>query len=148
MRKKFKIRGWGHKRYPWSAQTRSYTFDDWNQNSNLDGWVCRNDLDCDWIDEKLGCDSRNFSLDSIQVAHIWIVAFLHYEYQILSSCMIAQKFLSNLYISGQLAMERRTARQMLVQGRLCFWFRQWKLYWRYFIITLIFLYGKRRYVIE
>ena len=60
----------------------------------------------------------------------------------ISASVMAQKFLSNLCISGRLAMERRTARQMLMQGRLCFWFRQWKLYWRYFIMTFIFFYGK------
>ena len=68
--KKYKIRGWGHKRYPWSELKRSYTFEDWKQNSDIDGWVCRNDLDCDWIDEKLGCDNRNFLLDSTKVAYI------------------------------------------------------------------------------
>ena len=44
-----------------------YDFDDWNRDAILDGWVCRNDQDCTWIDENLGCNDYEFNLDQIQV---------------------------------------------------------------------------------
>ena len=44
-----------------------YTFDDWNRNAQLDGWVCRSDRDCEWIDPFLGCDDREFQLNRVQV---------------------------------------------------------------------------------
>ena len=74
MRKKFNSKG--SNRYEWSENeyvaipsTRAqwYTFEDWNRNTYEDGWVCRNDLDCDWIDAQLGCDDREFDLSSVQV---------------------------------------------------------------------------------
>ena len=45
-----------------------YSFDDWNRNTHVDGWVCRNDVDCVWIDSNLGCDDREFDLNKIQVS--------------------------------------------------------------------------------
>ena len=44
-----------------------YTFDEWNRNAQIDGWVCRSDLDCEWIDPDLGCDDRQFELSSVLV---------------------------------------------------------------------------------
>lgn len=74
LRKNFKSKGFS--RYEWSenvhiispsTHAQRYTFEDWNRNTYEDGWVCRNDLDCDWIDAQLGCDDREFDLDSVQV---------------------------------------------------------------------------------
>ena len=42
-------------------------FDEWNEYALKDGWVCRNDLDCNWIDQHLGCDDREFQLVQIKV---------------------------------------------------------------------------------
>ena len=44
-----------------------YTFDNWNRNAQVDGWVCRSDRDCEWIDPFLGCDDREFQLNRVQV---------------------------------------------------------------------------------
>ena len=44
-----------------------YTFDDWDRNAQKDGWVCRTDRDCEWIDPDLGCDDRQFELSSVLV---------------------------------------------------------------------------------
>ena len=35
----------------------------------MDGWVCRDDKDCTWIDPNLGCDDREFSLHSVNVRY-------------------------------------------------------------------------------
>merc|ERR1711894_835084 len=43
-----------------------YDFDDWNRDAKVDGWICRNDLDCTWIDRNLGCDDRSFSSSQIR----------------------------------------------------------------------------------
>ena len=45
-----------------------YEFEDWDRNAQIDGWVCRNDEDCTWIDDKLGCDDRDFNLQMITVS--------------------------------------------------------------------------------
>ena len=47
---------------------RDYDFDDWNEGALIDGWVCRNDADCIWIDERLGCNDNGFELDQIKVS--------------------------------------------------------------------------------
>ena len=47
-----------------------YDFDDWDRNAQIDGWVCRNDADCTWIDENLGCDDRDFNLLDITVSSV------------------------------------------------------------------------------
>ena len=60
-----------------SAEEDSFSFDDWSQNANEDGWVCRSDVDCDWIDSNLGCDDREFSNSSIQVKQNEIVANIY-----------------------------------------------------------------------
>ena len=44
-----------------------YEFDDWNRGALLDGWVCRNDSDCTWIDERLGCNDYGFDKNTIKV---------------------------------------------------------------------------------
>jgi len=38
-----------------------FNFDDWDREARVDGWICRNDQDCNWIDDHLGCDDRGFS---------------------------------------------------------------------------------------
>ena len=47
-----------------------YEFDDWNRDALIDGWVCRNDSDCTWIDERLGCNDYGFQLNQIKVIYI------------------------------------------------------------------------------
>ena len=42
-------------------------FDDWNDAALVDGWVCRNDADCTWIDERLGCNDYEFESSTIRV---------------------------------------------------------------------------------
>ena len=46
---------------------REYDFDDWNKGALIDGWVCRNDADCTWIDERLGCNDYGFESNQIKV---------------------------------------------------------------------------------
>ena len=50
-----------------------YDFDDWNRDAKVDGWICRNDLDCTWIDRNLGCDDRSFSSSQIRVGNAFTV---------------------------------------------------------------------------
>jgi len=38
-----------------------FDFDDWDREARVDGWICRNDQDCSWIDDHLACDDRDFS---------------------------------------------------------------------------------------
>ena len=45
----------------------NYGFNEWNRDAQIDGWVCRNDEDCDWIDDHLGCDDRSFSSAGLNV---------------------------------------------------------------------------------
>jgi len=49
----------------------NYGFDDWNRYAQLDGWVCRNDRDCQWIDQFLGCDDREFNLRLVNAPWPW-----------------------------------------------------------------------------
>ena len=44
-----------------------YGFDDWYRSAGIDGWICRNDQDCNWIDDHLGCDDRLFSSTNLKV---------------------------------------------------------------------------------
>ena len=46
---------------------RDYDFDEWNNGALIDGWVCRNDSDCTWIDERLGCNDYGFESNKIEV---------------------------------------------------------------------------------
>ena len=45
-----------------------YDFDDWDKDAQIDGWLCRTDQDCTWIDEHLGCDDREFFSSNIKVS--------------------------------------------------------------------------------
>ena len=47
-----------------------YSFDDWERNAPIDGWLCRSDTDCEWLDSHLGCDDNEFEMSSVQVWHI------------------------------------------------------------------------------
>ena len=53
--------------YYYSGTT--YGFDDWERDAKLDGWICRNDKDCSWIDEHLGCDDRSFYSAKLKVLY-------------------------------------------------------------------------------
>ena len=44
-----------------------YGFDDWYRSAGIDGWICRNDQDCNWIDDHLGCDDRLLSSTNLKV---------------------------------------------------------------------------------
>ena len=44
-------------------------FNDWNSKARLDGLVCRDDTDCMWIDNRLGCDDRGFKRNEIKVVY-------------------------------------------------------------------------------
>ena len=44
-----------------------FGWNQWDQYARVDGWVCRSDKDCTWIDQNLGCDDREFDLNSIKV---------------------------------------------------------------------------------
>ena len=37
----------------------------------MDGWVCRNHTDCQWIDPHLICDDRQFTLTEVKGAWPW-----------------------------------------------------------------------------
>jgi len=48
---------------PFSNEVRedngnNFKFDDWAKAAETDGWICRNHLDCTWIDENLNCADR------------------------------------------------------------------------------------------
>ena len=57
---------------PWTSiyDDEPYPFDDWDRNAKIDGWVCRADEDCEWIDPHLGCDDNEFKMSSIQVYYL------------------------------------------------------------------------------
>ena len=44
-----------------------YSFDAWDRNARKDGWVCRSDEDCEWLDPHLGCDDNEFEMRNVQV---------------------------------------------------------------------------------
>ena len=44
-----------------------YEFNEWYRSARIDGWICRNDQDCNWIDDHLGCDDRSFSSENLKV---------------------------------------------------------------------------------
>jgi len=48
-----------------------YNYNNWNSYARVDGWVCRDDRDCTWIDPYLGCDDREFSVNYINGAWPW-----------------------------------------------------------------------------
>ena len=58
-----------------------YDFDDWDRDAQIDGWVCRKDEDCTWIDDNLGCDDRDFNLLEITVSSVkTIFAFMIFAF--------------------------------------------------------------------
>ena len=44
-----------------------YSFASWDRNARKDGWVCRSDEDCEWLDPHLGCDDNEFEMRNVQV---------------------------------------------------------------------------------
>ena len=48
-----------------------YGFNTWDRNARIDGWVCRNDGDCNWLDKHLQCETNGFSLSQITGAWPW-----------------------------------------------------------------------------
>jgi len=50
---------------------RNYDFDEWDRYARIDGWVCRNDRDCTWMDPNLGCDDRKFAITLINAPWPW-----------------------------------------------------------------------------
>ena len=53
----------------------AYYYNDWERYAKVDGWVCRNDLDCSWLDPNLGCNDREFKLSDIMVKSYTILNF-------------------------------------------------------------------------
>ena len=53
-----------------------FDFDDWDREARVDGWICRNDQDCNWIDDHLACDDRDFSSSRLNVSYMYFnIAF-------------------------------------------------------------------------
>ena len=48
-----------------------YNVDQWLGFAKKDGWLCRNDTDCTWIDRNLGCDDRKFKTTKVFAAWPW-----------------------------------------------------------------------------
>ena len=48
-----------------------HDFNTWDRNARIDGWVCRNDRDCNWLDQHLECEDNGFKLDDIKGAWPW-----------------------------------------------------------------------------
>jgi len=48
-----------------------YTFNDWDRNAKIDGWVCRTDRDCTWIDPNLECDDKQFTIGQVHGDWPW-----------------------------------------------------------------------------
>ena len=48
-----------------------YSFEQWRILANKDGWLCRNDRDCSWIDRNLGCDDRGFKISMAKNGWPW-----------------------------------------------------------------------------
>jgi len=48
-----------------------YDFDTWDRNARVDGWVCRSDNDCNWLDPQLECDDREFTITEIKGVWPW-----------------------------------------------------------------------------
>jgi len=48
-----------------------YNFDSWDRFAKVDGWICRSDEDCEWIDQYLGCDDRYFKNYRVQGDWPW-----------------------------------------------------------------------------
>ena len=44
-----------------------FDFDDWNDWQQADGFLCRYDSDCQWVDRRLECDDREFNINSVTV---------------------------------------------------------------------------------
>ena len=45
-----------------------YTYQDWGHYARLDGWLCRNDKDCNWIDANLRCNKKDFCVEHAAVS--------------------------------------------------------------------------------
>ena len=52
---------------------RDYDFDEWRGFSKIDGWLCRSDRDCEWMDRNLGCDDREFSINVVNVRKLIVI---------------------------------------------------------------------------
>ena len=67
------------KKFKKSTKFVDYDFDDWERDARLDGWACRHDQDCAWIDEKLGCNDYGFEPSTIKVTdkNCYLFALLH-----------------------------------------------------------------------
>jgi len=56
---------------PFRFGGRDYDYDEWDQYARIDGWVCRNDRDCSWLDPRLGCNDYEFSINLINAPWPW-----------------------------------------------------------------------------
>ena len=48
-----------------------YDFNTWDRFARVDGWVCRNNGDCNWLDRHLQCQSNGFSMADIKGDWPW-----------------------------------------------------------------------------
>ena len=99
---------------PFRFGGRDYDYDEWDQYARIDGWVCRNDRDCSWLDPRLGCNDYEFSINLINVciknltSKIIIPPFWKSK---------TFKHSKDMIISGPMAMESR------IEGNVCL--RRW-----------------------
>ena len=66
----------------------NYNLAQWRQFSDVDGWFCRNDKDCDWIDPQLGCHDRSFNIQRVNAAWPW-------KAQLKGQCTCNDRFIFN-----------------------------------------------------
>ena len=66
----------------------NYNLAQWRQFSDVDGWLCRNDKDCDWIDPQLGCHDRSFNIQRVNAAWPW-------KAQLKGQCTCNDRFIFN-----------------------------------------------------
>ena len=80
----------------------------------MDGWVCRDDEDCRWIDLNLGCDNRDFRIGNINVRTTLTLIFInkHLGIVILLDLPYSQSFVVKLCHLGCMAMEKGAEREM------------------------------------
>ena len=53
------------------ATPPDFGFEQWRILANTDGWLCRKDRDCSWIDHNLGCDDREFKISLASKGWPW-----------------------------------------------------------------------------
>ena len=73
-----------------------YSFASWDRNARKDGWVCRSDEDCEWLDPHLGCDDNEFEMRNVQV---WWFFRTHVISILVYKANTKKDFLLNVHIN-------------------------------------------------